>query len=114
MQFVAAKGTSQKELAALVRNPSWNFDEVSFCGLKYVTEAPRVGDLLGNRFTLALRFLQPVDEAVLAESVESLRESGFVNYFGLQRFGSKQQVRSRGEDARSRQDAAAEAVQRGL
>lgn len=51
----------------------------------------RLGDLLGNRFTLALKDLEVnshADEDNVRAAVESLRTRGFVNYFGLQRFGS--------------------------
>lgn len=47
-----------------------------------------LGDLLGNRFTLVLRDLQVDKEAHISAAVQSVREHGFVNYFGLQRFGS--------------------------
>lgn len=50
-----------------------------------------LGDLKGNRFTLALRDLEvrsEEDERNVMEAVESVRTRGFVNYFGLQRFGS--------------------------
>lgn len=50
-----------------------------------------LGDLLGNRFTLALRDLDlhtEADENNIRSAVDSLRTHGFVNYFGLQRFGS--------------------------
>lgn len=46
-----------------------------------------VGGLFGNQFGLILRLINPTDESVLEKRVESLREYGFVNYFGLQRFG---------------------------
>lgn len=50
-----------------------------------------LGDLAGNRFTLALREIEMKDEAALENidrAVASVRERGFVNYFGLQRFGT--------------------------
>lgn len=50
-----------------------------------------LGDLGGNRFTLALRELDLRDPGAVANimsAVSSVRERGFVNYFGLQRFGS--------------------------
>lgn len=57
-------------------------------------DAPKalgLGDLLGNRFTLALRDLDiesPEDRKNVEAAVDSVRTRGFVNYFGLQRFGS--------------------------
>lgn len=50
-----------------------------------------LGDLAGNRFTLALREISLNDDAAMdniERAVSSVRERGFVNYFGLQRFGS--------------------------
>lgn len=58
----------------------------------YVREKLRLGDLEGNRFSLAIRSL-PDDDAVsdeqIHEAVASWSRRGFVNYFGLQRFGTK-------------------------
>lgn len=64
-----------------------NFSELSGSDNRLLN----LGDLGGNRFTLALRDLVlPTKEAednILA-AVESIQTRGFVNYFGLQRFGS--------------------------
>lgn len=59
-----------------------------------------LGDLQGNEFHIAIRDVrlfnnlettveptEPLEELVL-KSFESLREKGFINYFGLQRFGT--------------------------
>ncbi len=35
-----------------------------------------------------LRNVQPHDEALLQRVCESVRQRGFINYFGLQRFGT--------------------------
>lgn len=35
-----------------------------------------------------LRNVQPQDEALLQRVCESVRQRGFINYFGLQRFGT--------------------------
>ncbi|KAJ1719448.1 multisubstrate pseudouridine synthase 7 [Coemansia erecta] len=48
----------------------------------------RLGDLAGNRFVIVLRFVEGADEGSVGAALESVRERGFVNYFGLQRFGS--------------------------
>lgn len=46
-----------------------------------------LGDLSGNRFTLVLRDVD-ADANVVAASIKNLRDCGFINYFGMQRFGS--------------------------
>ena len=57
-------------------------------------EAPlRLGDHGGNHFSIVLRDLRLPDgtgapsPALVAEACESLRASGFINFFGMQRFG---------------------------
>lgn len=47
-----------------------------------------VGDLWGNQFGLVLRMIDPRDVGKIEARVESLKDQGMVNYFGLQRFGS--------------------------
>eukprot|EP00004_Rigifila_ramosa_P012990 TRINITY_DN2859_c0_g2_i4.p1 TRINITY_DN2859_c0_g2~~TRINITY_DN2859_c0_g2_i4.p1 ORF type:complete len:633 (-),score=124.84 TRINITY_DN2859_c0_g2_i4:374-2236(-) len=51
-------------------------------------EAPlKLGQLRGNRFSLVLRRITaPVE--VVAKSVATLEQQGFINYYGLQRFGT--------------------------
>eukprot|EP00178_Gracilaria_changii_P007098 TRINITY_DN2276_c0_g4_i1.p2 TRINITY_DN2276_c0_g4~~TRINITY_DN2276_c0_g4_i1.p2 ORF type:complete len:963 (+),score=197.81 TRINITY_DN2276_c0_g4_i1:6092-8980(+) len=48
----------------------------------------RLGDLKGNRFTLVLRDVEPNCDQSIQIATHSIRELGFINYFGLQRFGS--------------------------
>lgn len=61
----------------------------------------KLGDLSGNKFTIALRNVElngaeklsgpKAEEAlnqILSKSTEKLMETGFLNYFGMQRFGS--------------------------
>lgn len=48
----------------------------------------RLGSLQGNRFDIALRNVIASDPVKsMKEAVESVRETGFINYFGMQRFG---------------------------
>ena len=54
---------------------------------KYVDCAVHLGDLAGNRFLITLRGVEPRDDALVGAAAEGLRSSGFINYFGLQRFG---------------------------
>lgn len=60
---------------------------------QYVENDLRLGSLQGNRFEVALRNITAQDESgkpsrdLLEKAVESIRSNGFVNYFGMQRFG---------------------------
>ncbi|XVF31168.1 hypothetical protein REPUB_Repub16aG0122600 [Reevesia pubescens] len=56
-----------------------------FC---YVKDDLLLGQLLGNRFTIILRGIVADTEDTIKASVDSLGRHGFINYFGLQRFGS--------------------------
>ena len=53
----------------------------------YHNEQLKLGDLTGNEFTIVIRNVQ-ANEAVVNASCSMLQENGFVNYFGLQRFGT--------------------------
>ncbi|CAL9219613.1 unnamed protein product [Arabidopsis halleri] len=56
-----------------------------FC---HVKEGLLLGQLMGNRFTITLRRVVADSEETIKKSAESLGKDGFINYFGLQRFGS--------------------------
>lgn len=52
-----------------------------------------LGDLQGNEFVITIKDVEHYDktrslEEVLQESFESLENNGFINYFGMQRFGT--------------------------
>ncbi|KAI5638639.1 tRNA pseudouridine synthase D (TruD) domain-containing protein [Phthorimaea operculella] len=48
----------------------------------------KLGMLKGNKFRIALRNVTADDE-VVSQACEQLQEKGFLNYYGLQRFGSR-------------------------
>ncbi|XP_015875444.2 multisubstrate pseudouridine synthase 7 isoform X1 [Ziziphus jujuba] len=56
-----------------------------FC---YVEEGLLLGQLLGNRFTITLRGVVADSEDTIKASASALGLGGFINYYGLQRFGS--------------------------
>ncbi|GMN25425.1 hypothetical protein TIFTF001_000927 [Ficus carica] len=56
-----------------------------FC---YVKEELVLGQLSGNRFTVTLRGVVADSEDTIKASASALGRQGFINYFGLQRFGS--------------------------
>ncbi|KAF9436829.1 multisubstrate pseudouridine synthase 7 [Entomortierella beljakovae] len=54
----------------------------------YVSRGMKLGDLKGNRFVITLRNVIVDSEDILNQSMISLRDRGFINYFGMQRFGT--------------------------
>lgn len=54
---------------------------------KYCKEPLKLGSLSGNHFVITLRNVTG-DHSKAEESLESLKVNGFINYFGLQRFGT--------------------------
>ncbi|KAK0429356.1 hypothetical protein QR680_011339 [Steinernema hermaphroditum] len=60
----------------------------------YESEPLKLGNLQGNRFTIVLRDLVMPEgtcedlKAHITERIEQWKESGFINYFGTQRFGT--------------------------
>lgn len=54
-------------------------------GIQETGRALQLGDLRGNRFAVTLHSVDPFD---LAGRIEAMKQSGFINYFGRQRFGS--------------------------
>lgn len=81
-QYVTAKHMNPKRIASV--NGMAN-GRITVSNISVAAEMLRLGDLSGNRFTLALREVTGND---LEGAVQSLATNGFVNYYGLQRFGT--------------------------
>ncbi|PVD25207.1 hypothetical protein C0Q70_15705 [Pomacea canaliculata] len=54
---------------------------------RYVDKPLKLGELKGNHFTIVLRNTVGSDED-LQRGLNSLKSKGFINYFGMQRFGT--------------------------
>ncbi|KAH8937329.1 hypothetical protein BDL97_16G022100 [Sphagnum fallax] len=54
----------------------------------YVDKPLVLGQLSGNRFSVVLRGVVADSSETIKAAAEGLGQSGFINYFGLQRFGS--------------------------
>lgn len=61
--------------------------EIQVGNFEYVNDAFCLGRLSGNRFAIVVRNVDVTDEIINA-NVKSASEYGFINYFGLQRFGT--------------------------
>ncbi|XP_059916356.1 pseudouridylate synthase 7 homolog [Gadus macrocephalus] len=61
-----------------------NFKLGNFC---YKNHPLKLGELQGNHFTVVLRNISGSQEQV-EQALKSLKETGFINYYGMQRFGT--------------------------
>lgn len=60
---------------------------VKIGNFEFSKEVLKLGQLKGNRFRIALRHLTGEKETI-EKSLQNVKENGFINYFGLQRFGN--------------------------
>lgn len=82
-QWICIKRTEPAKISgALKRIPNMNVGNFTF-----KPKPLKLGELIGNQFQIALRSVT-VDEATIEESLKTLRDSGFINYYGMQRFGN--------------------------
>ncbi|KAL7062101.1 hypothetical protein AAHC03_01266 [Spirometra sp. Aus1] len=81
-QRVSVKNISSKRLASL--NPRLNGIKVG--NFAYLPYSIALGDLYGNRFSVAIRDVV-ADDGVIHRAIMEWQKRGFINYFGLQRFG---------------------------
>jgi tRNA pseudouridine13 synthase len=77
----------EEDLNRIQRNKNWNTGIV-LGDYKYVDQQLKMGDLKGNRFSMALRFISLEDNDQIVKSLKNLETLGFINYYGMQRFGS--------------------------
>ncbi|KAI8892309.1 pseudouridine synthase [Globomyces pollinis-pini] len=55
----------------------------------YEKDRVQLGDAKGNHFVIGLREVEVESEEDLFKSLDSLKNNGFINYFGMQRFGTR-------------------------
>ncbi|KAK9457456.1 pseudouridine synthase [Dipodascopsis uninucleata] len=66
------------------------FRDIVLCDFEYSDSRLKLGDLKGNEFYITIRNIKgdgPVEEKA-NKSLESLKTTGFINYYGMQRFGT--------------------------
>lgn len=87
-QFVVARFVNPARIAGINKTTTQGgARNIRVSNLTKAEGLLRLGDLLGNRFTLVLRDLKGETSAI-ESALFSLKGNGFVNYFGLQRFGT--------------------------
>lgn len=85
-QFSLYKMKSEKLLDFNKRASSYKFP--SFAGNFRFRDAPIfLGDAIGNRFQLVLRDVVCENEGHIDSAIENVKSNGYINYFGIQRFG---------------------------
>ena len=80
--------TAHKVLAESLADLNSKLIGIQVGDFKYRSSRIELGDLHGNRFSIAIRNVQPADPEIINASLENLRNNGFLNYFGMQRFGT--------------------------
>lgn len=82
-QWISVKKLSPKN----IMNSARAVRGVFVGNFKFEKEPLKLGKLDGNRFTIALRNISASND-VIEKAMVSLRDNGFINYYGLQRFGT--------------------------
>lgn len=57
-------------------------------GFKYDDNQLKLGDLKGNEFYITIRNVDEQDPETINAALASLRDNGYINYYGMQRFGT--------------------------
>lgn len=65
-------------------------EKYKVCNVRPATSQINLGDLTGNRFFLIIRNVKPeLDKERVNELMKQFETNGFINYYGLQRFGTQ-------------------------
>nr|XP_033325062.1 pseudouridylate synthase 7 homolog [Megalopta genalis]XP_033325063.1 pseudouridylate synthase 7 homolog [Megalopta genalis] len=82
-QWVSLKKTEPSDILRVARSVRGAY----VGNFKFMKEPLKLGMLNGNHFKIALRNVNGTDEQI-ENTMVSLKNNGFINYYGLQRFGS--------------------------
>ncbi|OQS05466.1 tRNA pseudouridine synthase D (TruD) [Thraustotheca clavata] len=93
-QWVTGYRISRETIATINQSKQYqkNYDQYPFLvgNFSYVKEPLTLGDLYGNQFGIVIRNIpNEITDQEISNAVNSWVTHGFVNYFGLQRFGTK-------------------------
>lgn len=61
---------------------------ITLGGFKYQDEPLKLGQLNGNEFVITVRDIDETNKESIDKTLTSLKENGFINYYGMQRFGT--------------------------
>ena len=87
-QRISSYNTLPGELIGLTKNKRWN-KNIEISNFSFSDKELKLGQLKGNQFCVCFRFIEGLNNIKedLDLITKSLNEKGFVNYFGMQRFG---------------------------
>lgn len=68
-----------------------NLKNIFVGNFTYKKETLKLGQLKGNRFRIAIREIT-ADSEIIEKALDSLKNHGFINYYGLQRFGNSKEI----------------------
>ncbi|XP_074644790.1 pseudouridylate synthase 7 homolog [Tubulanus polymorphus] len=83
VQKISAKRVRPERLFGLNKVLS----NIKLGNFSYEKDRLQLGDLAGNHFTVVLRNCTGKEDQI-SKAMKSLSENGFINYFGMQRFGT--------------------------
>lgn len=84
VQKICVQYTRSERLSGLNRRLKC----IALGNFSYSETGLNLGDLKGNEFTIVIRDVVNKSDGDIDEACTSLKERGFINYFGLQRFGT--------------------------
>ncbi|KAL3851730.1 hypothetical protein ACJMK2_015451 [Sinanodonta woodiana] len=79
--------TVYKMVAEKLRSLNSSLRNIVLGNFRYVDQPLKLGQLSGNHFTIVLRSVTEEDQEI-KKVMTSLQEIGFINYYGMQRFGT--------------------------
>ena len=83
-QLVTVRNCEPAKLAGFNKIPNKG---IKISGIRICEHPLQLGDLQGNKFGITLRDVNPMVD--LQDRINKIKSSGFINYFGLQRFGTQ-------------------------
>ena len=89
-QKLSLYNTLPNEITGMTKSKHWN-KNIEISNFSFSDKELRLGLLKGNQFCVCFRFVENINkndfENLLKKIVNSINQSGFLNYFGMQRFG---------------------------
>lgn len=88
VQLVTAYKTSAERMKSFIaRDLKLGYNNLRVGNFAYVDKNLTLGQLNGNRFTVVLRCIK-ADEKDVTTALQHVQQTGFINYYGMQRFGT--------------------------